>query len=252
VGVISTPWETRRRSRVWINALDRATRRPKISYRMKFAGKILLPKNEWENGHMMRVLAGAVGLIVTAIPVLAHDPIIGKVTHIEDGGTFCVGTIKVRLEGIDAPETNEDCWRNGHRWKCGRMATQKLREVVEQQTVTCEPKYCDARDRTVAVCRLSSGDDIGAAMVSAGWAIDWPHYSGGRYRWLQDGAHLGARGLWSERGGPTWRMWRRMWLPLGSRRERGPWPPCKKRCDTSIATDQGVRRDHRLTTVDVK
>ena len=94
----------------------------------------------------------------------------------------------MRLEGMDAPEGRENCWRrlggrlNG--WKCGSPATEEMRKMVEGKTVRCEPKYCDPYGRTVAVCWLD-GKDIGEGMVDAGWAIDWPYYSSGRYRVMQ-------------------------------------------------------------------
>jgi len=56
--------------------------------------------------------------------------------------------------------------------------------LSEWLPVRCEPKYCDPYGRTVAVCWLD-GKDIGEGMVDAGWAIDWPYYSSGRYRVMQ-------------------------------------------------------------------
>lgn len=182
-------------------------------------------------------MSQAVVALIIWMPVssaLAQAPIVGTVTHIEDGDTICLSMIKIRIEGIDAPETKESCWRGRHRWKCGPPATEKLREMIHRQTVTCEPKYCDRYGRTVATCQLLNGDDIGAVMVAGGWAIDWPYYSGGRYKAAQDAAHKDGRGIWENGGFPTIRMLGRMLRP-GSRPNRGPWPPCKKLCDAPIA-----------------
>jgi endonuclease YncB( thermonuclease family) len=184
--------------------------------------------------HFQRTLSAAVVLVALALPALAFDAVVGTVTYVRDGDTLCVGQIEIRLEGIDAPELNENCWRGGRSWKCGPDATKALRQKTEGQTLTCDPKYCDARGRTVALCRLN-GEDVSEAMVATGWAIDWPHYSAGRYRLAQEGAHNAGRGLWADGGGMSWRMMGRPWWPLGTRRDRGPYPPCKSRCAPAAA-----------------
>ena len=182
---------------------------------------------------MLRWLAitALVGNLAAAASAAAQPPIVGTVTHIKDGDILCVGvhSLEVRLEGIDAPETDESCWRGASRWKCGPPATQTLRHITTNQTLTCQPKYCDAKGRTVALC-LAGGVDVSENMVAAGWAVDWPYYSQGRYSKAQDAAQKAGRGLWANSGRPTLRMPGRMFQP-GTRRSRGPWPPCPARCD---------------------
>ena len=187
---------------------------------------------------MVRV-AIALKMLLVLVPsaAWAQAPIIGTVRHIEDGDTFCVGSIKIRLDGIDAPEINDDCWRNKLRWKCGSDASSELSRQALGKTIICEPKYCDRYGRTVALCRVN-GVDLSGAMVAAGWAIDWPHYSGGRYKVIEDGARSAGRGLWSNGGGMTWRMWRRTWWPLGTRPNKGPRPPCKTLCEGTHTSDR--------------
>ena len=53
-------------------------------------------------------------------------------------------------------------------------------------------------------------------MVDAGWAIDWPYYSSGRYRVMQEDARQHGRGIWEDGGLPSVRMFGRMVRP-GSR-----------------------------------
>ena len=134
-------------------------------------------------------ITAVVGHLAAGTAALAQTPITGAVTHVKDGDTICVGvnSVEVRLEGIDAPEKDEHCWRGASRWKCGPSATQTLRHITTNQTLTCQPKYCDAKGRTVALC-LAGGVDVAESMVAAGWAVDWPYYSQGRYRKAQDAA----------------------------------------------------------------
>jgi endonuclease YncB( thermonuclease family) len=176
-------------------------------------------------------ITAVIGQLAAGTAALAQTPITGAVTHVKDGDTICVGvdSVEVRLEGIDAPEKNEHCWRGASRWKCGPSAIQELRSITANQTLTCEPKYCDDRGRTVALC-VAGGVDVAGSMVAAGWAIDWPYYSQGRYRKAQEEAQEAGRGLWTNSGRPTLRMLGRMFQP-GTRRSRGPWPPCPARCD---------------------
>ena len=47
------------------------------------------------------------------------------VARVIDGDTIHVGETRVRLEGIDAPESNQTCKRaTGEEWACGAEATE--------------------------------------------------------------------------------------------------------------------------------
>jgi endonuclease YncB( thermonuclease family) len=49
------------------------------------------------------------------------------VPRIVDGDTLAIGAMKFRLEGIDAPETDQVCLNaNGARWTCGIDARDQL------------------------------------------------------------------------------------------------------------------------------
>jgi endonuclease YncB( thermonuclease family) len=126
-----------------------------------------------------------------------QTPITGTVTHVKDGDTICVGNMEVRLEGVDAPEADHNRPRGHARWTCGKAATQALRGLAAGRSVTCQPKYCDAYGRTVALCRIN-GADLSETMVSAGWAVDWPYYSRGGYAAAQETARRVGKGLWAD------------------------------------------------------
>jgi hypothetical protein len=49
----------------------------------------------------------------------AGEPISG-IARIIDGDTLAIGETKIRLEGIDAPESDQVCLdRNAAKWSCG-------------------------------------------------------------------------------------------------------------------------------------
>lgn len=58
-------------------------------------------------------------------------------------------------------------------------------KLCKGQTVTARIKPELSYDRLVAECFLPDGRDLGAEMVRAGLALDWPKFSGGKYRHLE-------------------------------------------------------------------
>ncbi len=93
-----------------------------------------------------------------------------------DGDTIVIARTKIRLAGIDAPELDHP-WGQKSKWALVRLC--KGREVTAQ--LSQEFSY----DRKVATCYLSDGRDLGAELVKMGLALDWPKYSGGRYKRME-------------------------------------------------------------------
>ena len=114
---------------------------------------------------------------VTATFGLCHGG--GGTNCVVDGDTFYLGGDKVRIAGIDAPETHPP--RCIEEAQMGEAATEKLRELLNSGAVTMTNTDRD-RDtygrllRNVAV----DGADVGAAMIGAGVARE---YGDGRRPW---------------------------------------------------------------------
>jgi endonuclease YncB( thermonuclease family) len=88
-----------------------------------------------------------------------------------DGDTLVIGAAKIRLEGIDAPETDQICLNtNGVRWTCGIDARDQHAAHIGGRAVSCAPNGTDAYKRTLAICSLA-GEDLNAWMVQQGWAL---------------------------------------------------------------------------------
>jgi endonuclease YncB( thermonuclease family) len=98
-------------------------------------------------------------------PAIIEGP--GRVV---DGDTLDVGQTRVRLEGIDAPETAQTCrTATGEIWACGKVSAAFLRALVRAKDVACDSTGTDKYRRTLAIC-FQDGDSINEAMVRAGMA----------------------------------------------------------------------------------
>ena len=116
------------------------------------------------------LLFTALALLAFASPVDASE-IKGR-ARVIDGDTLYVGRIKVRLNGIDAPERGQARFR---------AATRALQGLVAGKVVLCRLNGDTSYDRYIGSCYVD-GYDLAAAVISTGNALDCPRYSGGRYR----------------------------------------------------------------------
>jgi endonuclease YncB( thermonuclease family) len=97
--------------------------------------------------------------------------------RIVDGDTIIVNSEKIRLHGIDTPETKQKCMNNnGHQNACGIRATKELRDIIGTNEVSCIRKDKDRYGRSVSVCYVK-GQDINALLVERGWALAYKKYS---------------------------------------------------------------------------
>jgi endonuclease YncB( thermonuclease family) len=133
-----------------------------------------------------------------------HGDIVGKAWVI-DGDTIDISGSRLRLQGIDAPESNQTCTDAGNRaWQCGRAATRELTELIAGRPLKCEALGLDHYRRVLAVCALPDGSDVNAWMVRQGWALA---YYSAAYRSEEAQAHAAKRGIWSGSFMPPWE-WR--------------------------------------------
>ena len=96
-----------------------------------------------------------------------------------DGDTFYIGGEKVRIAGIDAPETHPP--RCPEEARLGAAATERLQSLLNSGSVTMSSIDRD-RDTYGRLLRdvQVDGADVGAAMVAAGVARE---YGSGRRSW---------------------------------------------------------------------
>ena len=126
--------------------------------------------------------------------------IIGE-AEVTDGDTIIINDIRIRFTGSDAPESyffgkTQTCLDGkGREWECGNAATQKLKELINNQTVRCTDEGQDRYGRTLGICYV--GDmDLQAEMVKSGMAVAYLRYSD-RYEKEQNYAKKVKAGMWA-------------------------------------------------------
>jgi len=111
-------------------------------------------------------------LCLLATPALAD---VAGVASVIDGDTLEIDGQRIRLHGIDAPESRQLCRLDGKPWQCGKTAANALAEKIARRPVACEDLGRDRYKRIIAKGTVA-GEDMGAWMVSQGWALAYRRY----------------------------------------------------------------------------
>ncbi len=117
------------------------------------------------------VLAFLLGIVFLASAALAGE--VTGIPMIIDGDTLEIHGQRIRLHGIDAPESRQICRLDGKPWQCGKDAANALADKIGRRTVACEELDRDRYRRIVAKCTVA-GEDLGEWMVSQGLALASP------------------------------------------------------------------------------
>ena len=164
----------------------------------------------------------------------ASRPTLSGRASVVDGDTLDVGGVRIRLHGVDAPESRQTCVAGGRRWACGERATRALAGLVAGRTASCEERDRDRYGRIVAVC-FSAGRDVNAWMVSQGLALAYRRYSRD-YVGEEASARDARLGMWRGDFVPPW-DWRRGERLAGSR------PTSKSSADSGCRIKGNIGRD---------
>lgn len=102
--------------------------------------------------------------------------LVGRAT-VTDGDTLTVAKQRIRLWGIDAPESAQQCTgKDGRTWPCGRRSAAALDGYLLEKTVRCQPKDTDRYGRVAAECFVQ-GASVNRWMVRSGWAVAYRQYA---------------------------------------------------------------------------
>ena len=133
--------------------------------------------------------------------------------RIIDGDTIEINGEKIRFSGIDAPESNyrgkkQVCYLNEKKVFCGELSTEKLKEKIGNNSITCErEKDKDLNGRTLAECFVNS-ESLSKFMVRNGYAFDYTRYSKKKYAKDEEYAKTNKLGIWTMKFEYPWE-WRK-------------------------------------------
>lgn len=110
---------------------------------------------------------------------------------VNDGDSITLGTERIRMRGIDAPEYLQVCRKSGADYACGKLARQSLVKLIANRQVSCSGWQRDRYGRLLGDCR--AGDtDLNRAQVQAGWAVAY-----GDFETEEAGARAAKVGIWA-------------------------------------------------------
>src|SRR5690606_33248082 len=92
----------------------------------------------------LAVLALLVGATLLATRLDPLPPRFTGEARVSDGDSLRLGTDRIRLLGIDAPELDQVCWRDsGVEWPCGRAARDHLASLLSHGDIACATSGVD-------------------------------------------------------------------------------------------------------------
>jgi endonuclease YncB( thermonuclease family) len=151
-------------------------------------------------------------LLLGTTEALAQGRQIIGVATVVDGDTIEIHGERIRLFGIDAPESRQECRQaDGRLWRCGQKAALALQDYIGRRPISCEQRDVDRYRRIVGRCLLTNAD-INAWLVGQGWAVAYTKYSRDYVR-EEIEARDARRGIWSGDFVMPWE-WRRGERPV--------------------------------------
>ena len=156
----------------------------------------------------MALITGAVALFAVqyrsdASAYLTHATNIAYVgetvsgrASIVDADTLDIHGERIRLNGIDAPESGQRCYDAlGKLYRCGAAAANALDRMLMGKTVACKITGTDRYKRLLGTC-YSGETDIQEWLVENGYALAYRKYSTA-YVAAENRAADAGRGIWA-------------------------------------------------------
>ncbi len=209
---------------------------------------------------LKQLLITLIGLTISIPPQVhakstsqAFENFTGIATII-DGDTIDIGKLRIRLHGIDAPETGQKCKKpNGGSWACGKDAIKAIVKLADGKSVHCVGDTWDTFGRFVAVCTVGN-IEINKELVRLGLAWNFDKYSMD-YKSLENRVREAKSGVFRAPTMTPWEYRSQRWKVATQQAPEGcaikgnisgrkriyhtPWSPWYKR--TKISLDKGER-----------
>jgi endonuclease YncB( thermonuclease family) len=113
-----------------------------------------------------------------------------------DADTIAIGNERIRLQGVDAPETDQTCLDStGALWNCGIDARDRLTRHIGSRETSCVTNGKDAFGRWLATCSTNDGD-LSAWLVREGLGMAFIRYSNA-YVADEAVARSAQKGMWA-------------------------------------------------------
>ena len=154
--------------------------------------------------HRLTIVASVIltGATVTAFQIAqpskaAGSDVTGRASVV-DADTIDIHGERIRLDGIDAPESWQTCEdAKGKPYRCGKAAAEALdRFLAASRPTTCTITGSGGYGRAAARCKRADGRSVNSWLVRSGWALDWPKYSKGDFAADEAAAKAENRGIW--------------------------------------------------------
>ena len=135
---------------------------------------------------------------------ISFEKIITGKARVTDGDTIKINNQKIRLFGIDAPETQQFCkevylsfliFNFKRDYKCGEKSTNALKKKIQGKNIRClVQNNKDRYRRNIGICYLKK-QDINSWLVKNGYAIAYRRYS---KKYIMDEQHAkdNKLGIW--------------------------------------------------------
>jgi endonuclease YncB( thermonuclease family) len=151
------------------------------------------PRSRWRTFFDYLLAAAVLGLLILVSARL--DRVETRQTQgvavVNDGDSITLGTERIRLRGIDAPEYSQICRKDGADYPCGRRSREALSKLVAGRQVSCAGWERDRYGRLLGEC-TAAGADLNRSQVEAGWAVAY-----GGYEAEEAAARGDRKGLWA-------------------------------------------------------
>ena len=138
-------------------------------------------------------------ILVISISVLVflftYTDIKSQDVKITDGDTIKINGEKIRFSGIDTPELNQTCVKEGVKNSCGLTAKQILIDKILDNKVKCIKEGKDRYKRILAECFVNN-ESLSRYLVRSGYAFAYRKYSK-KFIIDEDYARANKLGMWS-------------------------------------------------------
>ena len=138
-------------------------------------------------------------ILVISISVLVflftYTDIKSQDVKITDGDTIKINGENIRFSGIDTPELNQTCAKEGVKNSCGLIAKQILIDKIIDNKVKCIKEGKDRYKRILAECFVNN-ESLSRYLVRSGYAFAYRKYSK-KFIIDEDYARVNKLGMWS-------------------------------------------------------